>query len=77
RISRFGKAIFNETDPEKVILKIEELFTSLEVPIRLSQVNISEDAIPEIAQNAYTYVEFAKQKYLTLEEITEILKIAK
>lgn len=77
RISQLGKAIFKEDNPEKVIEKIENFYTSLGVATRLSQVKVPDEDIPALAENAYSFAKVRDLEGYTPEVIAEILKLAK
>lgn len=77
RISKFGEAIFKEKDPEKVIEKLENFYTSIGVSVRLSQVKIPEEDIPALAENAYGFAKIRNLENYTPQVIAEILKLAK
>ncbi len=77
RISKLGMAIFNDGEPEKVIEKLENFYSSIGVPTRLSQVKVPEEDLPALAENAYGFAKIRDLADYTPEVIIEILKLAK
>lgn len=77
RISKFGKVIFDEEDPEKAIKKLETFYASIGVPTKLSQVKVLEEDFPALAENAYGFAKLRDLQDYTPEVILEILKFAK
>ncbi|MCF8367488.1 MAG: iron-containing alcohol dehydrogenase [Bacteroidales bacterium] len=50
RISELGKALFDQSDPEKTILEIENFFRKIECPVRMSEIGIDGSKKSEIIQ---------------------------
>lgn len=71
--------IFDGSDEEKALEAIEALedfFSSVGAPTTLRELNISEEDVRRLAENASSHGSFGKLKSLTEEDVLEIYKLA-
>ena len=83
RIIQLGSRIFRfdpedtEPTPSKTIRNIENWFAKIKSPIRLPEVNIPENDIPSIAENALGLAKFWRLSEYDQETIEKILRLCR
>jgi len=75
-MERFAWHVFNADSTEEGIEALEKWLKSINCPVRLSQVNIEEEEIPRLAQNAYQLARvWGLSDFYTTDVIEEILRL--
>lgn len=75
RIAELGKALFGVENAEDTIVSLETFFTKIEAPIRLGEVGLTRDKLPEIIERMKKNAVNGMHHKLAIHEIEKIVNL--